>query len=231
MGGRVVRLRQGNFEQMDVYGDDPVRVARQFSAAGARWLHIVDLDGARSGRPRHVADIARMLDAVGADVACEVSGGLRTEASVQSVLESRARRAVLGTRALQDPSMVRRLVSRHGPDRIAVAIDVRDGIAVGEAWQAGVAGRPVAETIQKLIDAGVVTFEVTAIDRDGGLGGPDLELLASAVALGASVIASAGIRSVADISAVRAVGCAGVIVGRALYDGSLDLAEAIAATA
>jgi phosphoribosylformimino-5-aminoimidazole carboxamide ribotide isomerase len=230
VGGRVVRLRQGDFARMDVVGDDPVAVASAVAAAGARWLHVVDLDGARTGSSRHQAAIAQVLAAVGSGVACEVAGGLRTAASVQSVLEAGARRAVLGTRALADAAMVGRLIARHGADRIAVAIDVRDGIAIGEAWRAGAGGSPVIETIERLAGVGVATFEVTAIDRDGLLAGPDLELLASAVATGAHVIASGGIRSAADLQVVRSAGCSGAIVGRALYDGSLDLAEAIAAT-
>lgn len=215
---------------MDVYSDDPLQRAMAFFAAGARWLHIVDLDGAQTGSSRHGAAVAQVIDGVGPDVACEVGGGLRTEASVRSVLESGARRAVLGTRALADPAMVGRLISRHGADCVAVALDVRDGFAVGEAWRAGAGGKPVGETIERLIDVGVATIEVTAIDRDGVLAGPDLELLTSAVASGARVIAAGGIRSVADLQVVRAAGCSGAIVGRALYDGSLDLAEAIAAT-
>ncbi|HUG29508.1 MAG TPA: 1-(5-phosphoribosyl)-5-[(5-phosphoribosylamino)methylideneamino] imidazole-4-carboxamide isomerase [Candidatus Limnocylindria bacterium] len=230
VGGRVVRLRQGDFERMDVYGDDPLQRATAFAAAGARWLHIVDLDGARSGRRRHAAVIAEIVDALGADVACEVGGGLRTEASVESVLASGARRAVLGTRALKDPGMIGRLVGRHGAHRIVVAIDVRDGRAVGDGWLEGAGGKPIREAFERLMDAGVAVFEVTGIQRDGLLAGPDLELLASAVASGAQVIASGGIRSVGDLRAVRAIGCAGAIVGRALYDGSLDLADALAAT-
>lgn len=227
----MVRLRQGDFEQEDVYGDDPVAVASAFAAAGARWLHVVDLDGARAGEPRQSVFIARIFAAAGERLSCEVGGGLRSEASVGSVLAAGARRAVLGTTALQDPSMIGRLVGRYGPERLAAAIDVRDGLALGDAWRAGAGGRPVAEAVTQLIDAGVTTFEVTAIDRDGVLAGPDLDLLASVVARGADVIASAGIRSVADLRAARAVGCTGAIVGRALYDGSLDLAEALAAMA
>jgi phosphoribosylformimino-5-aminoimidazole carboxamide ribotide isomerase len=230
VGGRVVRLRQGDFERMDVYSDDPVRLAKSFVEAGARWLHIVDLDGARSGRRRQAGGIAQIVAGVGADVACEVGGGLRTEASVHSVLSSGVRRAVLGTRALLDPAMIGRLVRRHGSDRIVVAIDVRDGSAVGQGWRAGADGKPTIETVERLMDAGVTTFEVTGIERDGQLGGPDLELLASAVASGAGVIASGGIRSVYDIQAIREIGCSGAIVGRALYDGSMDLARALAAT-
>ena len=229
LGGRVVRLRQGAFDQADVFSGEPAAIAARFAAAGARWLHIVDLDGARDGQPRHVPAIAQILAAVGPGVACEVAGGLRTEAAVEAVLAAGAQRAVLGTGALRDPPMVGRLIVRHGEGRIAAAIDVRDGIALGDGWRAGAAGREIGPVIEQLMDAGVTVFEATAIERDGLMAGPDLDLLAAIAAFGAEVIASAGIRSLEDLRAVRAIGCSGAIVGRALYEGSLDLAEALAA--
>lgn len=229
IGGRVVRLRQGDFAREDVYGEDPAAVATTFAAAGARWVHLVDLDAARAGRPMQLPAIARILDAVGPDVECEVAGGLRTEDAVDDALAAGARRAVLGTAALEDPAMVTRLVRRHGSDRVAAAIDVRDGVAVGDGWRSGARGTRVAVAVRRLVDTGVSLFETTAIERDGLLAGPDLELLAGVVALGVEVIASGGIRSVSDLNDVRAAGCTGAIVGRALYDGSLDLREALAA--
>lgn len=230
-GERVVRLFQGDFDREEVYGADPAAVASTFAAAGARWLHVVDLDGARAGAPRQLASIARIVATAGERLWCEVGGGLRSEADVSAALAAGARRAVLGTSALRDPSMIGRLVARHGPERLAAAIDVRGGLALGDAWRTGLGGSPVADAVRRLIDAGVTTFEVTAIDRDGALSGPDLELLETVIACGADVVASAGIRSVADLQAVRAAGCTGAIVGRALYDGTLDLEEALAAFA
>jgi phosphoribosylformimino-5-aminoimidazole carboxamide ribotide isomerase len=229
VGGRVVRLRQGDFDRSEVFSDDPVAVAASFQAAGARWLHVVDLDGARSGRPCHTDVIARILSEVGDRVLCEIAGGLRTEDSVAAVLGAGANRAVLGTAALQNPSLAARLVGRFGTAHIAVAIDVRDGLALGEAWRSGARGPTVKEAVARLVDAGVTVFETTAVGRDGILAGPDLELLESVIAFGCKVIASGGIRSIADLLAVRDIGCTGAIVGRALYDGSLDLAEALAA--
>ena len=229
LGGRVVRLRRGAFDDMEVFSDEPATVARTFADAGARWLHIVDLDGARDGQPRHASAIARILEAAGSNVACEVAGGLRTEDAVEGVLVAGARRAVLGTGGLRDLPMVTRLVARHGGERIVAAIDVRDGVALGDGWRAGTGGIGVGIAIEQLVDAGVTAFEATAIDRDGLLAGPDLDLLLSVVAFGIEVIASGGIRSVADLRAVRDIGCTGAIVGRALYDGSLDLAEALTA--
>ncbi len=174
---------------------------------------------------------SRILDAVGSTVECEVAGGLRTDDAVAAILAAGASRAVLGTAAIRNPRMAARLVGRHGPQRIAVAIDVRDGHALGDAWRADANDPSATSAVKRLADAGITMFETTAIDRDGLLGGPDLQLLASVVDLGVEVIASAGIRSVDDLHAVRATGCTGAIVGRALYDGSLDLGRALAAFA
>ena len=229
--GRVVRLRQGDFAREDVYADDPTLVARAFAAAGARWIHVVDLDGARTGERRQSASIAGIVDALrGLGPRVEVAGGLRTMTAIDAVLGAGADRVVIGTAALRDPDFAAEACDRHGSSRIAVAIDVRDGIAVGDGWVAGASGVPVEATIRRLTVAGVATFAVTSIARDGLLEGPDLELLRTCIDLtDATVIASAGIRSIADLDAVRRIGCSGAIVGRALYDGTLDLRSAIAA--
>jgi phosphoribosylformimino-5-aminoimidazole carboxamide ribotide isomerase len=227
-GGRVVRLQQGDFERETAFSDDPVAVARSFADAGARWLHVVDLDGARTGEPVHTAVIRALVDAVGERVAVEVAGGLRTLESVATVFRVGTARAVVGTAALRDPAFVGRLVATHGPERIAVALDVRDGLALGEGWRAGAAGIRAEDALVALVDQGVTTFEATAIDRDGLLGGPDLDLLGRLVEIGrGSVIASGGVASVGDIRALRELGCAGAIVGSALYERRLDLARAI----
>jgi phosphoribosylformimino-5-aminoimidazole carboxamide ribotide isomerase len=228
-GGRVVRLREGDFARETVYGDDPPEVVGRFRAAGATWLHVVDLDGAVAGRPVQAPVVASILAAVDGDLAVQVAGGIRDAAAVRSALGSGARRVVLGTAALADPSFAGRMVREHGADRIVVALDVRDGLAIGEGWRRGAAGTPVGEAARRMIDAGVGRLAVTAIARDGLLAGPDLRLLASIVDLrGAAVIASGGISTLDDLRAVRRVGCAGAIVGRALYEGTLDLAAAVA---
>lgn len=227
-GGHVVRLAEGDFGRETIYGDDPIAVARSFAAAGASWIHVVDLDGARDGARRQTDVVARIVAAAGDGVACEVAGGLRDEAAVASVLDAGAARAVVGTAALRDPGFAGRLVARFGEGRIGIALDVRDGLAVGQGWVPGAAGVPVGDALAALADRGAQTFIVTAIDRDGLLGGPDLELLGRMVRLGrGDVIASAGVSSLDDIAAVRAIGCVGAIVGRALYEGRLDLAAAV----
>ena len=228
--GRIVRLQQGDFDRETVYGGEPAEAAASFVAAGARWLHVVDLDGARAGEPRHRSTIEAIVGAIGDECAVEAAGGLRTAAAVDEVLQAGARRVVFGTAAIRDPAVVRSAIDRHGPERVAVAVDVRGDEAVGDAWQSGSVGITPDVLIRQLADAGVAIFEVTAIDRDGLLGGPDLDLLARLVTLErGAVIASGGIRSLDDARATRDIGCAGAIVGRALYDGTFDLAAAIAA--
>ena len=224
--GRVVRLQQGDFARETAYDEDPLRVARAFVDAGAGWIHVVDLDGARAGEPVQLELAAEIVAETWGRARVEVGGGLRTPVSVAGALGTGAARAVVGTTALRDPGFALGLVARYGAHRIVVSIDVRDGLAVGEGWRAGSAGVPVDDAIGALASAGVQTFEVTAIDRDGLLGGPDLELLRHLVGLRQGrIIASGGIASIADVIAVQAAGCSGAIVGRALYEGRVDLRE------
>lgn len=227
-GGQVVRLAEGDFGRETVYGTDPAEVAREFAGAGAGWIHIVDLDGARDGARRQTDVVERIVRAAGEGVACEVAGGLRDEDAVAAVLDSGAVRAVVGTAALRDPAFVARLIARFGAARIAIALDVRDGLAVGQGWVPGAAGVPVDDALAALSDRGARTFIVTAIERDGLLTGPNLDLLGRMVALNrGDIVASAGVSSLGDIAAVQAVGCVGAVVGRAIYEGRLDLADAL----
>jgi phosphoribosylformimino-5-aminoimidazole carboxamide ribotide isomerase len=229
-GGQVVRLSEGDFGRETVYGNDPAEVARGFAATGARWIHVVDLDGARDGARRQTGAVERIVAAAGERVACEVAGGLRDEEAVAAVLDAGAARAVVGTAALGDPALVARLIDRFGAERIAVALDVRDGLAVGQGWVPGASGLPAEEALATLSERGARTFIVTAIERDGLLGGPNLELLGRMVGLGrGEIVASAGMSSLEDIAAVRSIGCVGAVIGRAIYEGRLDLAEAVRA--
>jgi phosphoribosylformimino-5-aminoimidazole carboxamide ribotide isomerase len=229
-GGRVVRLQQGDFDRETVFSADPVDVARRFVDVGAKWLHVVDLDGARSGAPAQLDAIGSIVAAVADRALIEVGGGLRSTADVAGALARGSTRVVLGTAALTDEVLLASMVAEYGQQRIVVAVDVRDGLARGEGWRNDAQGVAPEELIGRLAVAGVATFEVTAVDRDGLMGGPDLRLLERIVGLGlGSIIASGGIRSVADLSAVRDLGCAGAIVGRALYDGSLSLEAALRA--
>jgi phosphoribosylformimino-5-aminoimidazole carboxamide ribotide isomerase len=204
IGGRVVRLREGDFARETAYGADPVAVARTFADAGAAWIHVVDLDGARAGEPRQLDLVAGIVEAVGGRLRIELGGGLRTPSAV----------------------------ARHGAACVVASIDVRDGLALGEGWRTGAPGVPAEEAVTRLVEAGIDTFEVTAIERDGLMQGPDLRLLRSLVVQGSGrIIASGGISAVDDLHAVREAGCAGAIVGRALYEGRIDLAGALRAVA
>lgn len=230
-GGRVVRLRQGDFARETAYSDDPVEVANRFVDGGARWLHVVDLDGARDGTPTQGDTVARIVAAVGERASVEVSGGLRTLDAVAAALGSGACRAVVGTAALEDPAFAADLIKAHGTERVSVSLDVRAGLAVGRAWVPAAPGMPLRQAMVSLVEAGIRWFEVTAIDRDGTLEGPDRALLAIVASdRRIRVIAAGGICSIADLQVVRDIGCAGAIVGRALYEGTLDLSQALRAT-
>jgi phosphoribosylformimino-5-aminoimidazole carboxamide ribotide isomerase len=230
--GRVVRLSQGDFGRETAYETDPPAVASRFADAGATWIHVVDLDGALAGEPVQLQLASEIVAETYGRAKVEVGGGLRTAEAVAGALGTGAARAVIGTKALRDPAFAKGLVGRYGRNRIVASIDVRDGEALGEGWIEGSAGVPVMDAVAALASAGVDIFEVTAIDRDGLLGGPDLDLLRRLVALGhGRVIASGGIASVGDVIAVQAAGCAGAIVGRAIYEGRVDLRDLARAVA
>jgi phosphoribosylformimino-5-aminoimidazole carboxamide ribotide isomerase len=228
-GGRCVRLLEGAFDRETVYGDDPVAMARRWEAAGARWLHVVDLDGARIGRPVQASLVAAVCRAVGIPV--QVGGGLRDEAAVAAVLAAGAARAIVGTIAVTDPDRCAAICRAH-PGRIAVGLDARDGRVRTAGWTAesGVEARAAAADAARLGAAAII---YTDIARDGTERGPDVDgTRAVARAAGIPVIASGGIGAVEHVRAVAALaadGVAGVIVGRALYSGAVDLAEACAA--
>jgi phosphoribosylformimino-5-aminoimidazole carboxamide ribotide isomerase len=207
-----------------------VAVAQELVEMGARWVHVVDLDGSRAGEPVQAEVVRRLCRTVTGRARVEVAGGLRTAWAVRAALDGGASRVVIGTAALEDAALMRALLDRHGPDTVAVAIDVRDGLAVGQGWRDGAPGRPYRNVVRELSDRGVEWFVVTAIERDGMLEGPDVALLAEIVELGAGrVIASGGFASVDDLIRVRDAGCGGAIVGRAIYEGRIDLRSALEA--
>jgi phosphoribosylformimino-5-aminoimidazole carboxamide ribotide isomerase len=231
LDGRVVRLAQGDFDSVTDYGDDPIDVARRWRDEGATRIHLVDLDAARMGRSRQRAIIERVVSAV--DVPCQVAGGFRDAAAVAALLEAGADRVVLGSALISEPDLARRLVDRHGAERIVAALDIRDGQALGDGWTAGARGSDAVTHAVALASAGVRWFAVTAIARDGGMKGPDLGLLGRVreAVPGTSVIASGGIGSLADLRALAALGFPAAIVGRAIYEGAFTLSEARATAA
>lgn len=229
--GKVVRLARGVYGDVTDYDDDPVATALRWQDQGATRLHIVDLDAARSGKPRQADVIERIV--LSTELACQVAGGIRTAAQAATALEWGADRVVLGSAFVADPTLTATLIEAHGAARIVAAIDVRDGQALGDGWVESARGKDATRHCITLQTKGIVRFAVTAIARDGLMNGPDLELLASISAAlpGAAIIASAGISSTADIAALAAAGYESAILGRALYENAFTLAEAFDAAA
>ncbi len=225
MAGRAVRLRQGDPARATAVGDDPVEVGRRWSREGAAWLHVVDLDGALAGEPRHLDLIGRLCATCGIPV--QVGGGLRRLDDLRAVFTAGAARAVLGTAALAG-DLLPRAVEAFG-ERIAVALDAQDDMVVVSGWQQ-VSGVSTFDAAARVAAAGAPRLIYTSVARDGMLGGIDRDGLRRLVSIaGVPVIASGGVATTADVRAARTEGAEGVIVGRALYDGRLTLAEALAA--
>jgi phosphoribosylformimino-5-aminoimidazole carboxamide ribotide isomerase len=225
--GRVVRLSQGEATRQTVYGDDPVAVAEGFAALGARWIHVVDLDRA-FGDGDNTAVVRRIAARVGGRVRVQLGGGLRSVELVRAALEQGVSRAVIGTAAALDPAVVPAAIGLVGPERIAVGIDARDGLVAIRGWteRSALSAEALA---RRVVADGVRTLVYTDVARDGMLTGPDLEGARRLQALGAGVIASGGVAGVEDIVAAREAGLAGVVVGRALYEGRVELSAALAA--
>lgn len=227
-GGQCVRLVQGDMSRATVFNADPAAQARDFAAAGCRWLHLVDLDGAFAGKPMNAAAVEAIVGAV--DIPCQLGGGIRDRATIEAWLERGIARVILGTAALKNPGLVREACRAH-PGRIVVGIDARGGRVATEGW-AEVSEMTATELARRFEDAGVAAIVYTDIDRDGVLAGVNATATAAlARAVSIPVIASGGVASLDDLKALLAVerdGVAGVISGRALYDGRLDPAEALA---
>ena len=225
-GGQCVRLLRGEMDAATVYNDDPAAQARAFRDAGCAWVHVVDLDGAFAGRPVNADAVRAILGAV--DVPVQLGGGIRDRAGIEAWLEAGVARVVLGTVALRDPALVIAACKAH-PGRTAVGIDARGGKVAVEGW-AETAEITAEELALKFEDAGVAALVFTDIDRDGALQGPNLAATAAlARRLSTPVIASGGVASLDDLKAIAGLagdGVAGAIVGRALYDGRVDAAEA-----
>ena len=227
--GQVVRLARGDMKQKTVYSDDPVAMARRWADAGAQILHVVDLDGAVSGKSANRAEVAKIVEAI--DIPVELGGGLRTLADVQRVLDIGVRWAIMGTAALRDRSELEAAVAQFG-DQIIVGIDARDGKVAFEGWtQYGEVD--AIEFAQDMQRWGVQRLICTDIATDGMLIGPNLAAMRQfCAAVDIPIVASGGVSSVEDVKALRELeplGLLGCIVGRALYTGDLALPEAIAA--
>lgn len=226
--GQCVRLYKGAMEQATVFNDNPAAQARAFVDQGAEWLHLVDLNGAFAGAPVNAKAVEAILAAV--TVPCQLGGGIRDMATIEAWLEKGLARVILGTVAIENPDLVRE-AARAFPGKVAVGIDARGGRVATRGW-ATETGVEVTELARAFEDAGVAAIIYTDINRDGAMQGPNVTATAAlARAVSIPVIASGGVSSLADLIALRDCGAAleGAISGRALYDGKLDLAEAMAA--
>jgi len=225
--GRAVRLVQGELSQESIYGS-PLEVALEFEKSGAEWIHLVDLDAA-FGRGENSALLAEVVGRLDIDV--ELSGGIRDDESLERAIATGCRRVNLGTAALENPGWTSRVISRYG-DQIAVGLDVRGHVLAARGWTQE--GGDLFETISRLESDGCARYIVTDVTKDGTLQGPNLELLKEVCAVTKKpVVASGGISSLADISALsqlRAIGVEGAIVGKALYAGAFTLEQALEVT-
>lgn len=230
-GGRCVRLRQGRMEDDTVYGDDPAAVARRWAELGASRIHLVDLDGAFAGRPENLAAVRAVRRAV--DVELELGGGIRDQATAERLFAEGLDYVILGTAALEEPALVGGVSTAH-PGRVLVGIDARDGYVAVRGW-AEVSRTRAVDLARTLAGQGAAGFVFTDIERDGMQTGVNREATAEfARHAGAPVIASGGVSDLADIERLLPLekdGVVGVITGRALYEGTLDLAEALAVAA
>jgi len=230
-GGRAVRLVQGDFDAETVYADSPLEAARAWVDAGARYLHMVDLDGARTGSPQSLDHLARVVEELGVPV--QYGGGLRSIDAVAGAIEAGAARAILGTAAFADVDFLDEAVARYGK-RIVVSVDTRGGFVSTAGWTETTT-LPADAAIERLQDRGVRTFVYTDVDKDGLLGGPDLDGVSRiAAAVRGRFMYSGGIGKLDDLVALaglRQVNLSGVIAGKALYERKFTVAEGIAALA
>lgn len=227
-GGKCVRLFKGDFAQETVFSDKPEEMAAKWEAQGGKFLHLVDLDGALAGRSVNLAVVKRIVDTV--KIPVELGGGIRTMENIDEVLALGVQRVILGSVAVKNPALVKEACQKYG-DRVVVGIDAKDGIVAVDGW--GVSGDVEVTVLAKeMAKAGVKTIIYTDISRDGTLSGVNVEATARlARESGVKIVASGGVKSLDDIEALLPYekdGIEGVIVGKSIYTGSLDLQEAIA---
>ncbi len=225
--GRVVRLSRGEAATETSYGEDPVAQAEAFVSAGARWIHVVDLDRA-FGTGDNLAVIGRLAQSLGSRVRIQVGGGLRSRDALSAVLDLGVSRGVLGTAAVTDPELVPGAIAAFGADRVAIGLDTKAGRVAIRGWVETTA-LLATDLCRRVLSEGARTIIYTDVSRDGMLTGPDLEGAGALQALGASVIASGGVARLSDLLAARDAGLAGAIAGRAIYEGKFTVADALAA--
>jgi phosphoribosylformimino-5-aminoimidazole carboxamide ribotide isomerase len=226
LGGKCVRLEQGDYRRETVFADDPAGVAADFQRQGAEHLHLVDLDGARAGRPMNLDAVRAILDAV--DMQCELGGGIRDEATIESLLETGLARLVLGTSALKRPAWFREMCGKF-PNRLALGVDARHGMVATDGWLE-TSSTSAVDLVQQFTEAPLAAIIYTDIATDGMLQGPNVAAMRQMQeSIDLPVIASGGVTTASDVAALAAAGLAGAIVGKALYVGTLTLNDALAA--
>lgn len=225
--GKCVRLEQGNFDRETIFGDDPVEMARKWVAQGAQCLHLVDLDGARDGRPSNHDVIGRIVSAV--QVPCQLGGGIRDEATIRALLNAGVDRLVIGTKALREPDWFRKMCDQF-PDRMVLGIDAEGGLVATDGWLQ-TSDQPATELARTLAHDAIKAIVYTDIAKDGMLAGPNLEAMSEMnQAVSVPVVASGGVTTEQDIRNLANLGMAGCIIGRALYEQRLTLADALSAS-
>ena len=225
-GGKAVRLFKGDYTQMTVYSDDPVGVARDFAAAGARRIHLVDLEGAKTGKPANLSAIAKIIEATG--LFAEVGGGIRDMETVESYLAIGVSRVILGTAAVRNPDFLRAALGQYG-EKIAVGVDLKGGFVAIKGWTE-TSELKAGDFFEKMQTLGVKTIICTDISRDGAMKGSNLNLYRDLSArFDIDLIASGGVSSMEDVTALAAMGLHGAIIGKANYVGAVDLKEAVEA--
>ena len=225
-GGKAVRLYKGDYAQMTVYSDDPVSVAKDFAAAGASHIHLVDLEGAKIGKPANLDTIAKIVEATG--LFAEVGGGIRDMETVDSYLSIGVSRVILGTAAVKDPVFLQAALDKYG-EKIAVGVDLKDGFVAIKGWTETSDLKP-EDFFEKMQNMGVKTIICTDISRDGAMKGANRELyreLSSKFAI--DLIASGGVSSMEDVTALAEMKLHGAIIGKAYYIGAVDLKQAVEA--
>ena len=225
-GGKVVRLFKGDYTQMTVYSDDPVGVARDFAAAGASRIHLVDLEGAKTGKPANLSAIAKIIEATG--LFAEVGGGIRDMETVESYLAIGVSRVILGTAAVRNPDFLKAALGKYG-EKIAVGVDLKGGFVAIKGWTE-TSELKAGDFFEKMQTLGVKTIICTDISRDGAMKGSNLNLYRDLSArFDIDLIASGGVSSMEDVTALAAMGLHGAIIGKAYYVGAVDLKEAVEA--
>jgi phosphoribosylformimino-5-aminoimidazole carboxamide ribotide isomerase len=224
--GKCVRLQQGDYGRETVFGDDPAAMARHWVDEGALCLHLVDLDGAKAGRPANLDGVRAILAAV--DVPCELGGGIRDEHAIESLLDLGLERLVIGTKALREPDWFRRVAHRF-PDRLVLGLDARNGRVATDGWLE-TSERSAVELAHQFNNEPLAAIVYTDIATDGMLGGPNVSAIREMqAAVRLPIVASGGVTTVDDVAQLAALGVAGCIIGRSMYEGRLKLNEALAA--